>query len=191
MFLKPKSTHLEPKALLYRLYIDIVFTNTLQYCYLTVDGKYWQYDNEKLEFYQVEGTTNFKTIKSVTNETVLRYLDKCYKYDNGWVETENTQSLAVKFSNIGKYQTNNYYYSGSFSYIKKGTINDTVIQPIRGNITPLKTLTIQYYNDSINLKNGDLVVIDNHLYSVESVDEDHKHQPKDFAIYTALLNSIL
>lgn len=198
MFLKPKSTHLEPRALLYRLYIDIVLTNSLKTCYNTIDGKYWQFDTEALNFYEIPYSNDFGKVIAVADSSVLSYRvptenTKYYSYNNGWEEVapSPSTSLALTFSNIGKYQTNKYYYVGSFSYIRKGTINDTVIQPIKGNITPLQTLNIQYYNDYINIKNGDLVVVNKHLYSVENVEEDHKHQPKDFAIYTAILNSII
>lgn len=198
MFLKPKNTTLNPRALVYKLYIDIVSTSSLQLLYKTTDNKLWVFDSENLEFIEVLGA-NYPTaeIVEVTQTTKLSYLTltnerKVYAYENKkWVETDNGYSLAVKFGNIGKYQTNKYYYSGAFSYVKKGAINDSFTQPIKGNKTPLTTMSIQHFNDSINLRVGDLVVIGKKLFSVDTVEEDHKHQPYDFAIYNATLISIV
>lgn len=198
MFLKPKNTTLNPRALVYKLYVDIVSTSSLQLLYKTIDNKLWVFDSENLEFIEVLGA-NYPTaeIVEVTQLTKLSYLTltnerKVYAYENKkWVETDNGYSLAVKFGNIGKYQTNKYYYSGAFSYVKKGAINDSFTQPIKGNKTPLTTMSIQHFNDSINLRVGDLVVIGKKLFSVDTVEEDHKHQPHDFAIYNATLISIV
>ena len=112
---------------------------------------------KRLIFYEIPYSNDFGKVIAVDESSVLSYKvltenAKYYSYNNGWEEVAPSTSLALTFSNIGKYQTNKYYYVGSFSYIRKGTINDTVIQPIKGNITPLQTLNIQYYNDYINLK---------------------------------------
>lgn len=195
MFLKPKMTTQNPRALLYRQFIDIVSTMSLKCYYKTTDNtdnKYWLFDNANLSFIEVS-YDNKGEVVNVSPDSVLKYLDKCFKYSSakGWQEANTTATLSLKFANIGKWQMNKYYYTCSFDYIKKGAIDDTLIQPIKGNMFPLQTVEIQYYNDFVYLKPSDLVVIGKHLFSVESVSIDEKKQPKDFRIYNARLNSIL
>ena len=86
---------------------------------------------------------------------------------------------------------NKYYYTGSFDYMIKGSVSGVTTQPIRGNITPLTSLNIKYFDDSVNLSPHDLVVIDGHLYSVENPETSIKQMPKPYKIYFATLNSIL
>ena len=104
---------------------------------------------------------------------------------------ENTTLLSATFNNIAKYQTNKYYYVGSFDYMIKGSVGGTTTQYIKGNIIPLTSLNIKYFDDSINLAVDDLVVIDKKLYAVENPEIVKKMQPKAFNIYFATLNSIL
>lgn len=108
-----------------------------------------------------------------------------------YYETESADVLSAKFSNIGKYQTNKYYFAGSFDYMVKGQIEGSTTQFLKGNITPLTSLNIKHYNDSIELQPDDLVVIGKHLYSVENPETTYKQQPKPYAIHYVTLNSIL
>lgn len=94
-------------------------------------------------------------------------------------------------SSIAKYQLNKYIYSGSFDYMVRGDIDEVDTQPIKGLITPLTTMQIRYFDDSINLNHEDLVVIDGILYAVESTSKTQKRVPKKYNIYYATLNSIL
>lgn len=107
----------------------------------------------------------------------------------GIEEIDNLKKLG--FNNIGKYQTNKYYYSGSFDYIIKGSIEGTTTQYVKGNIVPLTSLNIKFYDDDITLTTDDLVVIDGHLYSVENPETVYKQQPKPFKIHFATLNNML
>lgn len=94
-------------------------------------------------------------------------------------------------STISKYQKNKYYYAGSFDYMIRGSSEETTTQFLKGNIMDLKTMSIKYYNDNINLKVDDMVVIDNRVYAVESIETNIKRLPKPFKIYFARLNSIM
>lgn len=105
--------------------------------------------------------------------------------------TSDIELLSGTFNNIAKYQTNKYYFFGSFDYVIKGSIEGTTAQYIKGNIIPLTALNIKHYDDSIDLSTDDLVVIDGHLYSVENPETTIKQQPKPFKIHFATLNSIL
>ena len=100
-------------------------------------------------------------------------------------------NIQLEFGDIGKYQTNNYYYVGSFDYIVTGNIEQSNTQYLKGNIMPLTALNIKHYNDDIDIRQDDLVVVDHHLYSVESPSKTHLHFPKDYYVYYATLNSIL
>lgn len=99
--------------------------------------------------------------------------------------------LSVKFNNIAKYQTNKYYYAGSFDYMIRGTIGQMDTQYIKGNILHLRSFEIKYFNDYINLDHDDLVVIDGHLYVVGETPYDEKRSPKPYRVYFATLNNIL
>ena len=116
---------------------------------------------------------------------------------NGTIEIEFPEgvylinNLQLEFGDIGKYQTNNYYYVGSFDYMVTGNIEQSNTQYLKGNIMPLTSLNIKHYNDSIDIRQDDLVVVNHHLYSVESPSKTHLHFPKDYYVYYATLNSIL
>ena len=99
--------------------------------------------------------------------------------------------LNASFNNIAKYHTNKYYYVDSFAFVIKGSIEGTTAQYIKGNIIPLTSLNIKFYEDDIALSTDDLVVIDGHLYSVENPETSIKQQPKPFKIHFATLNNIL
>lgn len=192
---KPKSTVHNPKALVYKRYTNIEKSMSLRIAYKTVDGLYWIFDNQQEQFTQIPQPPDTTTIINVVKETVLTYLSKTYSYENGvWKEgvINNGNLLSVKFANIGtKYQTNKYYYKGTFDYMIKGSIDGETSQYIKGNIIPLTSINIKYFNDDINLTVDDLVVIDGRLYSVENPQTTKKMQPKAFNIYFATLNSIL
>lgn len=199
MRLKPKTTTLAPRALVYKRFTNIEqsIVNTTQY-QTTVDNKFWVFDYENLQFIQVQpSTSQSQTVILVQNNTtVFQYKDKYFRYNNGWVDSTSGSGagispLSLKFGNIGKYQTNRYYFTGSFTYVMKTDEESTTVQYVKGNITPLVTMSIKYFDDNINLSTDDLVVIEGHLYSVENPEKIHKHMPKEFNVYYATLNSIL
>lgn len=116
-----------------------------------------------------------------------------YFFASGFVQKSftNGTTLDKHFANIGKYQFNQYYFTGSFDFTIMGDTEGNTIQPVKGLITPLKTFSIKYYSDYANLSPDDLVVINNGLYSVESPDCAVKWQPRPLRIYNATLNNIL
>lgn len=200
MKLKPKSTVKNSRALLYKRFIGLEKSINLATIYQTsIDGKYWTFDNETLEFSQIEQeliptTSRIQTI--VEFQTILNYQGKYFRYTGiKWEEItqldNNVTLLSATFNNIGKYQTNKYYFAGSFDYMIKGSIEGTTSQFIKGNIIPLTSLNIKYFNDFVNLSVDDLVVIDNKVYAVENPETIQKMEPKPFKIYFATLNAIL
>ena len=198
MKLKPKSTVHNPLALVFRRFTVINESFTVENIYMTVaDNKYWVFDNQKLSFIEVDNAVISTSTKvtSVFNYNVLQYQKLYFKYNGAsWESIEDISGLTLLsalYNNVGKYQTNKYYFSGSFDYMIKGSIEGTTSQYIKGNILPLTSLNIKYFDDDISLSVDDLVVIDGKLYSVEDPETTIKQQPKPFKIYFATLNSIL
>ena len=198
MKLKPKSTVHNPLALVFRRFTVINESFTVENIYMTVaDNKYWVFDNQKLSFIEV-GNAVISTSTKVTNVfnyNVLQYQKLYFKYNGAsWESIEDISGLTLLsalYNNVGKYQTNKYYFSGSFDYMIKGSTEGTTSQYIKGNILPLTSLNIKYFDDDISLSVDDLVVIEGKLYSVEDPETTIKQQPKPFKIYFATLNSIL
>ena len=198
MKLKPKSTVHNPLALVFRRFTVINESFTVENIYMTVaDNKYWVFDNQKLSFIEVDNAVISASTKvtNVFNYNVLQYQKLYFKYNGtSWVSIEDISGLTLLsalYNNVGKYQTNKYYFSGSFDYMIKGSIEGTTSQYIKGNILPLTSLNIKYFDDDISLSVDDLVVIEGKLYSVEDPETTIKQQPKPFKIYFATLNSIL
>ena len=198
MKLKPKSTVHNPLALVFRRFTVINESFTVENIYMTVaDNKYWVFDNQKLSFIEVDNAVISTSTKvtNVFNYNVLQYQKLYFKYNGAsWESIEDISGLTLLsalYNNVGKYQTNKYYFSGSFDYMIKGSIEGTTSQYIKGNILPLTSLNIKYFDDDISLSVDDFVVIDGKLYSVEDPETTIKQQPKPFKIYFATLNSIL
>lgn len=200
MRLKPKSTVKNPRALVYRRFTGLEKSINLQVVYLTlIDNIYWTFDNQTLTFSKIDASLipQESQIKRITEyQTILTYLGKYFRYTGlEWEEIENVGEnvtlLSATFNNIAKYQTNKYYYVGSFDYMIKGSVEGTTSQFIKGNIIPLTSINIKHFDDSINLNVDDLVVIEGKLFSVENPETVRKMQPKAFNIYFATLNSIL
>ena len=198
MKLKPKSTVHNPLALVFRRFTVINESFTVENIYMTVaDNKYWIFDNQKLSFIEVGNAIISASTKvtNVFNYNVLQYQKLYFKYNGAsWESIEDISGLTLLsalYNNVGKYQTNKYYFSGSFDYMIKGSIEGTTSQYIKGNILPLTSLNIKYFDDDISLSVDDLVVIEGKLYSVEDPETTIKQQPKPFKIYFATLNSIL
>lgn len=200
MRLKPKSTVRNPRALVYRRFTGLEKSINLQVVFLTlIDNTYWTFDNQTLTFSKIDASLipQESQIKRITEyQTILTYLGKYFRYTGlQWEEIENVGEnvtlLSATFNNIAKYQTNKYYYVGSFDYMIKGSVEGTTSQFIKGNIIPLTSINIKHFDDSINLNVDDLVVIEGKLFSVENPETTRKMQPKAFNIYFATLNSIL
>ena len=201
--LKPKSTARNEKALVYKRFIGLEKSINLQTIYRTGatagNYKYWTFDNLKLEFTELSAdlVPNSSNIVAVPNSTtVLQYLDNYFNYTgSAWQKITNLSSqgitlLSATFNNIAQYQMNKYYYVGSFDYMIKGSIEGSTSQYIKGNIVPLTSMNIRYFDD-IELNVDDLVVVGGRLYSVENPETSLKQMPKPFKIHFAILNSIL
>lgn len=201
MKMKPRSTVHNNRALVYRRFIGLERSVSLQIVYKTLyDNLFWTFDNLNLEFSQIKNIDipiTSTIIQVQTETTILQYQDKYFKYTtSGWEQiTQLADSgitlLNATFNNIAKYQTNRYYFVGSFDFMIKGSIEGTTSQYIKGNIIPLSSLNIKYFDDDITLSVDDLVVVNGRLYSVENPETTIKQQPKPYNVYFATLNSVL
>lgn len=275
MFLKPRNTHKNPRALIFKRYTSLKKAYSLGVMYETPDGLGWIFNIETNEmiaadlskaktilpvkpFSSVLRNEEWRFVYSLTdgwlkghdivtysyNKTLYKvknsFPTKYYKFEDkdsftGYTEGDQPSSdniidlsyddwlfpnadtgsgawticleftlgawinksftigatLDKHFANVGKYQFNQYYFTGSFDFTIMGDTEGNTIQPVKGLITPLKTFNIKYYSDYANLSPDDLVVINNGLYSVESPDCSVKWQPRPLRIYYATLNNIL
>ena len=211
MFIKPKKTNLNPQALVYRRLIHLEKSrNTLiVFKCLNHNGayRYFVFDLTKEGFDEIDinrlTIAPQKIIVVTTSTQVFQNADKYYTWvgianeGNGTWNKSDTMPQNVTtlqqtgFSNTAEYQTNEYIFVGRFDYTIKGEVIGAQTQQLKGNIMPLTSMNIQYYNDYINLNVDDLVVAKNQLFSVENPNYDTKHSPKDFKIYNCTLNSVL
>jgi hypothetical protein len=184
------------------------------------EGLYWRFnfETENMELVSASEVPQGVTPIEITTQIfpgnirasypVVQYEDTYYIYPTTlpvfgtpeWTVTTTPPSAVIPkqelvlsqyFKSIAKYQTNNYYFVGSFDYIIKGQQEGGTTQFIKGNITPLTSMSIKYYSDTANLQPDDLVVIGKHLYSVENPETVYKQQPRPYAIHYVTLNSIL
>ena len=205
MILKPKKTSFNAPAVVYRRVTRLERTRTEQTVFSCVadnsDLYYYIFDSELNDFVVIDPTeiVGEYTTRSVTSTNQYFQNGSDYFHWNTttheWAKTQNlpaTYTLnPAGYSNIAKYQKNVYVYAGTFDYVITGEVAGTKVQPIKGNIMPLKSMNIKYYNDFINLDEEDLVVVNGALYAVESPDYVIKHMPRPYKIYYATLTSIL
>ena len=211
MFIKPRKTNLNQHALVYRRLTHLEKSRSTMIVFkciiLDLNYRYFVFDLTKKRFDEID-INSLKVapekIIAVNLTTQVFQFENIYftwnmlaNNGNGtWVQhntiPQNMTTLAqTGYSNIGEYETNEYIYVCSFDYTIKGEVIGALTQQLKGNIMPLTSMNIQYYNDYVNLSVDDLVVIQGQLFSVENPNFDVKHMPKDFKIYSCTLNSIL
>lgn len=200
MKMKFKSTTLSTRALLYKRFIGMEKSLNLTTIYKTIsNGLFWTFDYETLTFSELKIDnipTSSKIVQIEDLKSILQYRSTYFRYNGVEWQTitelgNNITLLSATFNNIARYQTNKYYYCGTFDFMVKGSVEGTNTQYVKGNIIPLTSLNIKHFDDNIQLTQDDLVVANGHLYSVENPETDIKHQPKDYKIYFATLNSLL
>lgn len=200
MFTKPKSTTKLPLAMLYKRYVAIESAfgkNSVYYVNAKDRLKYFIFNSVDGVFIEIEeDEVGTASLFHLTYQ-VLTFNNKYYKYNAITQKIEETKKDSdkdlAKISDaptIGKYQLNKYYYASSFQFTINGDIEESVIQSIKGLMSPLTSLTIKTYSD-IDIKADDLVVINKRLYHIESVSKTVKRMPKAFVITTLIINSIL
>lgn len=197
MILKPRKTILNPKAILFKRFISIEKSVSLSNVFYTVDdAKYWVFDYITMTMQNVDIDASLSNVINVVSGTTVLDFGGTYLYylNYEWLTLADATGYTLTtlgFNNIAKYQTNKYVNIGEFDYIIEEEITESTTQYLKGNIMPLVSFNIKYFNDDLHLTQDDLVVIKGHLYSVERPITAHKHFPKDYNIYYATLNCIL
>lgn len=203
--LKPRKTTFNPKLAVYRRFTRIEKSLSLKILFKcpkqNSNFDYFAFDYDNQHFVKVNDNvpSNVQLVTITSSSQIFQSGTNYFYWDTVHYKWQKTTTLPVGytslanagFSNIGRYQTNTYYFVGSIDYIITGEVAGTKTQPIKGNIMPLTSMNIKYYDDYLNLDEEDLVVVDGHLYSVESPDYSIKHSPRPYKIYYATLNSIL
>lgn len=203
MKLKPKIQMQEPRALLYKKYIALKRSSNYEVVYKTTDTKYWQFNGDNKTFEELTGVQEsaFGEVVAVSNTTSVMFkeLSAVYNFEYNLITHKWYSStpiagfpvLSLRFSNVAQYDFNKYYLHKSFVYVKQGGVEQQKLQFIRGNKVVSTTMEIKHSNDNLNATTDDLVVINHRLYSIESMAIDHVHQPRDYAIYTMVLQEIV
>ena len=85
--MKPKSSVLNPPALLYRRFTGLEESRSLKNVYKTTDNKVWTFDYQELTFNLYEGEIVGKVI-SISSTTVLTFGKYYFYYTNEWNKVE-------------------------------------------------------------------------------------------------------
>lgn len=184
------SDEIEIKEMLLNGFTMVFKNKSLQPIYFSV---LYAGAEETSELIQPDETFEISTLQDALIESVKVSGDTQTDVDFSY-SFEASNGLSTQFpqlSNIAKYQKNAYYYAGSFSFMLRGSVSGSTSQYIKGNIVPLTSMNIKYFDDSMSLQVDDLVVVDGKLYSVENPETDFKFQPKGYKIHFVTLNSIL
>ena len=94
MRFKPKSTVFNPRALVYKRFIGLEQSLNIKTVYNTVsDGKMWAFDNQLLQFIELDNAIpNAKIVQVNDATTVLDYQGNYFKYmdtKTGWVKVKD------------------------------------------------------------------------------------------------------
>jgi len=98
--------------------------------------------------------------------------------------------LENTYQNLSNYETNKYYYMGSYGYIRNDDINNEHAQFIKGNIVNQETRTIRWDIDNIPIEEDDLVVLEGKIYQVGTVTTVFKNRLTYYKSYVATLISL-
>lgn len=200
MILKPKHTHLNPPALLYKRYLDITTYFNSSYSdknilYMTSDTICWFYDksiNNFVQYTQQEthsiNAVNISSTTGVYIEGVGIFL-----YSDGeWTLTDTTPNLLYKGNSqtIFKGQKSVFYRKDYFDYVVITDVNVGEEQAIKGLITDLETFDIKFSNDELKIDNDDIVQIDDKLYIVSDLSYKILRLPKPIKYYYCTLTKL-
>ncbi len=195
MILKPKTSVNNPKALLYKEYINVGLTRSLQIAYKTVDDKLWQFISTTREFIEVDDAQTYGEITAVSSEDICRFQTtyKQYSVDFGWYDTVTTadDEIRLGYSNITKNQLNKYFYAGTFDYMISGTRDSDIDQPVQGLQVDNVSMDIRTFTDGLAYRARDYVVINNNVYAINAVQHKQVRTPKVYNIYYLSLTMVV
>ena len=195
MYYKPKHTYLDAPALHYKKIIDLAKYNNTQVYFNVFNEEYYIYDKETTRgFVKLDEKPNGQEI-FVTSMATYCFGDKYYFYDDdGWntISEEDAYGsiISIADSNVYKGQKNRYIKDREFDYTTISDINESEQQIHKGLISSTKSFDIRYTDDDINLKDEDIVQIENELFFVSECSYKIVRLPKPYKTYFCTLTRI-
>jgi hypothetical protein len=196
MYYKPKHTYLDKPALHYKKIIDLAKYNNTQVYFNVYNEEYYIYDRETTNgFVKLDEKPNGQEIW-VSPLVTYCFGDKYYYYGND--ETWKTISqediygsvITITDSNVYKGQKNRYIKDREFDYTTISDINESEQQIHKGLISSTKSFDIRYTDDDINLKDEDIVQIENELFFVSECSYKIVRLPNPYKTYFCTLTRI-
>lgn len=203
MFLKPKTTFLDAKAIRYKRIIDIgVSYNTKVYYYYddpnTQNEYYYVFDRDKQDFVQIEDAhlqSDFEI--SLSSTDYYTFGDYMFNYNTTqckWTKSpidSNVISINIQNAdNRRERQMSRYIKDREFDYTIVSDVNDSEEQIIKGLITERETFDIRYSDDDLKLRDSDIVQIENGLYKVSDINTKILRLPKKLKYYFCTLTKL-
>lgn len=200
MFLKPKHTYLDQPALHYKKIIDIAeYFNSNPHFYYQVGDTYKNYvfDKTTETFIDADsdGLAGYGIL--IDGTTTYVYRDKYFKYDTTnlvWTtitKEEATETIiTVSSNNMYKGQKNRYIKDRYFDYTIVSDINENQEQIGKGLISDNKSFDIKYTDDEIDIKDDDIIQIENEIYIVSESQYKVIRLPKPYKTYFCTLTRL-
>ena len=203
MFLKPKTTFLDAKAIRYKRIIDIgVSYNTKVYYYYddpnTLNEYVYVFDRDKQDFVQIEDAHIQSDYEiSLSSTDYYTFGDYMFNYDITqfkWTKSPIDSSVvSINIQNADnrrERQMTRYIKDREFDYTIVSDVNDSEEQIIKGLITERETFDIRYSDDDLNLRDSDIVQIENGLYKVSDINTKILRLPKKLKYYFCTLTKL-
>lgn len=195
MYYKPKHTYGDAPALHYKKIIDLAKYNNTQVYFNAFDSEYYIYDKETTRgFVKLDEQPNGQAIM-VSSMNTYCFGDKYYFYDDDNWNTLSEEDIfgnviSITDSNTYKGQKNRYIKDREFDYTIISDINESEQQIHKGLISSMKSFDIRYTDDDINLKDEDIVQIENELFFVSECSYKVIRLPKPYKTYFCTLTRI-
>lgn len=203
MFLKPKTTFLDAKALRYKRIIDIgISYNTQTYYYYddpnTQKEYYYVFDRDKQDFVQIEDAhiqSDFEISLSSTDyytfgDYMFNYNITQFKWTKSPIDSSVVSINIQNADNRRERQMTRYIKDREFDYTIVSDVNDSEEQIIKGLITERETFDIRYSDDDLKLRDSDIVQIENGLYKVSDINTKILRLPKKLKYYFCTLTKL-
>ena len=200
MFLKPKHTYLDQPALHYKKIIDIAeYFNSNPHFYFPNGDSYKNYVFDKTTETFIDADTDWLAGYGILIDgtATYRYNNKYFKYDTTnliWTTITQNQAtetiLTVYNNNMYKGQKNRYIKNRYFDYTIVSDINENQEQIGKGLISDNKSFDIKYTDDEINIKDDDIIQIENEIFIVSESQYKVIRLPKPYKTYFCTLTRL-
>jgi hypothetical protein len=200
MFLKPKHTYLDQPALHYKKIIDIAeYFNSNPHFYYQSGDVYKNYVFDRNTETFVDADTELLTGVGILidGSNTYQYSNKYFKYDTTnlvWTTITQDQAtetiISVSSNNVYRGQKNRYIKDRYFDYTIISDINENEQQIGKGLISDTKSFDIKYTDDEVNIKDDDIIQIENELRFVSETQYKVIRLPKPFKTYFCTLTRL-